>query len=49
MVSNDDVVGPAQDCRVGGPGASMYFLMVALWIPNSRPIARNDIPLSRAF
>ena len=23
----------------------MYFLMVALWIPNSRSIARSDIPL----
>ena len=28
---------------------SVYFLMVALWIPNSRSIARSDIPLRRAF
>ena len=28
---------------------SMYFLMVALWIPNSCSIARSDIPLPLAF
>ena len=44
MVSDDDVVGPAQGRRVGGPWASRYFLMVALWIPNSRSIALSDIP-----
>ena len=49
MVSDDDGVGPAQGRRVGGPSASRYFLTVALWIPNSRPIARSDIPLRRAF
>jgi len=27
----------------------MYFLMVALWIPNSLWIGRNDIPLRLAF
>ena len=49
MVSSDDVAGAARDCRVGGPSVSMYFLMVALWIPNSRSIARSDIPLPLAF
>ena len=28
---------------------SMYFLMVALWIPNSRSIARSDTPLAPGF
>ena len=27
----------------------MYFLMVALWRPNSLSIARSDIPLRLAF
>ena len=49
MVSDDDSVGPAQGRRFGGPSASRYFLTVALWIPNSRSIARSDIPLRRAF
>ena len=49
MVSDDDGVVPAQGRRVGGPSASRYFLTVALWIPNSRSIARSDIPLRRAF
>ena len=49
MVSDDDVVGPAQGCCVGGPSAARYFLMVALWIPNSRSIARSGNPLRRAF
>ena len=49
MVSDEDVVGPAQGRRVGGPSASRYFLTVALWIPNSRSIARSDIPLRLAF
>ena len=40
---------PAWSCRVGEPSASMYFLMVALWIPNSRSIARSDMPLRLAF
>ena len=48
MVSDDDGVGPAQGRRVGGPSASRYFLTVALWIPNSRSIARSDIPLRGA-
>ena len=49
MVSDEDVVGPAQGRRVGGPSAFRYFLTVALWIPNSRSIARSDIPLRLAF
>ena len=49
MVSDEDVVGPAQGRRVGGPSASRYFLTVALWIPNSRSIARSDIPLAPGF
>ena len=49
MGSGDDIAGAARDCRVGGPSVSMYFLMVALWIPNSRSIARSDIPLRLAF
>ena len=49
MVSDHDAVGPAWDCRVGGPSASRYFLMVALWIPNSRSIARRDIPHAPSF
>ena len=49
MVSNDDVVGPARDCRVGGPSASRQFLTVALLIPNSRSIAHKYIPLRLAF
>ena len=48
MVS-DDVVGSAQDRRVGGPSASRYLLIVPRWIPNSRSIALNDIPLRLAF
>ena len=49
MVSDDDAVGPARDCRVGGPSASRYFLVVLRWIPNSRSIARSDIPWRLAF
>ena len=49
MVSDEDVVGPAQGRCVGGPSASRYFLTVALWIPNSRSIARSDISLRLAF
>ena len=49
MVSDDGVAGPTQGRRVGGPWASRYFLTVALWIPNSRSIARSDIPLRLAF
>ena len=49
MVSDVDPVGPAQGCCVGGPSAARYFLMVALWIPNSRSIALSDIPLRLAF
>ena len=44
MVSDVDVAGPTQGRRVGGPSASKYFLTVALWIPNSRSIART-LPL----
>ena len=47
--SDVDVVRIGRDLRPGGPSASMYFLMVALWIPNSLWIARNDIPLRLAF
>ena len=50
MVSDDGVAATtARVCRVGGPSASVYFFMVALWIPNSRSIARSDIPLRLAF
>ena len=50
MVSDDGVVEHTRGCRVGRrPSASTYFLIVALWIPNSRSIARSDIPLRRAF
>ena len=49
MASDDDVVGPAQGRRVGGPSASRYLLIVPLWIPNSRSIPRSDIPLRLAF
>ena len=49
MVPGDGVAGAARDCRVGGLSVSMYLLMVALWIPNSRSIARSDIPLPLAF
>ena len=45
MVSDDDVGGPARYCTVGGLSVARYCLMVALWIPNSRSIARRDIPL----
>ena len=38
-----------RDLRPGGPSESMYFLMVALWIPNSLWIARNDMPFRLAF
>ena len=49
MVSDDDVVGPAQCRRVGGPSEPKYFLMVDLWILNSRSVALSDIPLRLAF
>ena len=49
LVSDDDLVGPARDRRAGGPCASRYFSMLALWIPNSRSIACSDIPFGRAF
>ena len=49
MVSDDDVEGPSQACRVGGLSAARHFLMVALWIPNSRSIALSDIPSRLAF
>ena len=49
-VSDDDAVRTGRERRrPGGPSASMYFLMVALWIPNSLSIARSDIPLRMAF
>ena len=48
-VSDVDAVRTGRDRRPGGPSASMYFLMVALWIPNSLSIARSDIPLRLAF
>ena len=45
MVSDDGVAATtARVCRVGRPSASMYFFTGALWIPNSRSIARSDIP-----
>ena len=49
MVTDDDVEEPTRRCRVGGLSASTYFLIVLLWIPSSRSIARSDIPLRRAF
>ena len=49
LVSDDDLVGPARDRRAGGPCASRYFLMLALWIPNSRSITRNGSRLNRVF
>ena len=49
MVSDGDVEETTQDCRVGGPSASTYFLIVPLWIPISRSIDRSDIPLRLAF
>ena len=48
-VSDVDAVRTGRDRRPGGPSASMYFLMVALWIRNSLSIARSDIPLRLAF
>ena len=48
-VSDVDAVRTGRDRRPGGPSASMYFLMVALWIPNSLSIARSDIPLRLVF
>ena len=48
MVSDDVVAATARDYRVVGPSASIYFFMVARWVPNSRSIARSDIPLGRA-
>ena len=49
MVTDDDVEEITRRCRVGRPSASTYFLMVPRWIPNSRSIARRDIPLRLAF
>ena len=49
MVTDDDVEEPTRRCRVGGLSASTYFLIVLLWIPSSRSIARSDIPLRLAF
>ena len=49
MVSDDYAVGAARDCRVGGPSASRYLLMVLLWSPNSRSIAQSDILLAPRF
>ena len=49
MVPDDDVEETARRCRVGGPSTSRYFLIVLLWILNSRSIARRDIPLRLAF
>ena len=49
MVTDDDVEEITRRCCVGGPSASTYFLIVLLWIPSSRSIARSDIPLRLAF
>ncbi len=49
LVSDVDAVRAGRDRRPGGPSASMYFLMVDLWIPNSLSIARSDIPLRLTF
>ena len=49
MVPDVDEMGTVREPRFGGPPASRYFLMVDLWIPNSRSIARNDMPLAPGF
>ena len=49
MVSDQpDPTGTRTSAR-GGLSASMYFLAVLLWIPNSRAIPRIDSPLRFAF
>ena len=48
-VTEFDAERAGRDRRPGGPSASMYSLMVALWIPNSLSMARSDIPLRLAF
>ena len=35
--------------RFGRPPALRYFLMVDLWMPDSRSMTRNDMPLGSAF
>ena len=47
IVSEADVVRPAQGRCVGGPSASRDFSMVALWIPNSRSIALRRVDSGR--
>ena len=42
-------VRDGRDLGPGGLSASMYLLMVALWIPNFLWVARSDIPFRRAF
>ena len=49
MVPDVGDMGTVRERRFGGPPAPRYFLMVDLWIPNSRSIARNDMPLRLAF
>ena len=49
MVSDVSEMGTVRDRRLGGPPASRYLLVVDLWIPNSRSIARSDMPLRLAF
>ena len=49
MVSDVDEIGTVRDSRLGGPPASRYLLMVDLWIPSSRSMARSDMPLRLAF
>ena len=49
MVSDVDEMGTLYACRAGGPPASRYLLMVDLWIPSSRSIARSDMPFRLAF
>ena len=49
MVSDVDEMGTVRVRRFGGPPVSRYLLMVDLWIPNSRSIARSDMPLRRTF
>ena len=45
MVSDVAAGGVAGDRRIGGLSASIYFLTVSLWIPNSLAMPRMDSPL----
>ena len=49
MVSDGAVVDAIGARRVGGLAASMYFLTVFLWMPNTRAIVRMESPRSLAW